>query len=165
MLEKLIVAWNLHKMITKAKGGMLATRREATLGVRYWGEYPCNYLLFRFSNLTGRISSFGHSSDFYPNHGKYNPQFPFLIGGLVIAHDWPGFPIISPDEGVKKNFNDPSAYRLVDRDLPNETSARAWRTLEQTMIDYNTEYGFTSRDADYDGFSQGNFLDDDSVFI
>jgi hypothetical protein len=153
-------------MTTKSEGGMLAARREATLGVRYWGEYPCIYLLFRFSNLTGRIVSFGHSPDFFPNSGKYNPRFPFLLGSLIIAHDWRDFPAIkSQEEVTKKRFDDPSLYRIVNKELPEETSARAMRILSLTMDAYNTEYGFNSRDADYDGFSVGNFLDDDSIFI
>lgn len=151
MFEYPFVEWNLYKLTSTGRGSLHSIRKDATLGTRWWKEYPCYFLLFRFSNLTGRILSFGRSSDFYPHGGTpYNPRYPCMIGALIVAHDW-----VETRKHHKKKFTDSPLYLLVDKELPEKASLRATLTLDKTIEMYNNEYGFTPRHADYDGFSEG----------
>lgn len=161
MFEYPFVEWNLYKLTAVGKGSMPAARKGSTMGHRQWKGYPCYYHLFSFSNLTGRILSFGRSSDF--DHKMLTPGFVYperkipysftKIGALVVAHDW--FEVMEHKKDTKPEFAEPRLYRIADIELPKEASRRAMITLNKTIEMYNIEYGFSPRHTDYHGFSEG----------
>lgn len=152
MFEYPIILWNLYKMTTKREGGMIKATKEATLGRRYSANFPCYELPFNF-NKRGSISYFIHSSD-YPYLVNHPNEIHNLCGIFTVAYNWSD----SANVGRVLIDDEVPLFLIVGKALPPETSPLATKILSKSVTVFNERYGFK---IDYNGFSEGNFLDDD----
>ena len=138
-----IVKSNLKLMLSTEPGGMqLLISRESMGGnADSWNNYPCVAVRFNYDSETGGIVYFGNIQDLPQNIRNLN-----LTSGLFrIAINPAPYPEYNFLQRIWHKF---FPYR-VDSDyiieyIPDdgEISDRAMNNLEQTIVNYNTLYGF-----------------------
>src|SRR3989344_8827183 len=138
-----IVKSNLKLMLSTEPGGMqLLISRESMGGyVGQWRKYPCVAARFNYDSETGGIVYFGNIQDLPQNIRNLN----LASGSFRIAINPAPYPEYNFLQRIWHKF---FSYR-VDSDyiigyIPDdgEISDRAMNNLEQTIVNYNTLYGF-----------------------
>ena len=144
LIDHLIVQYNVWKMTTSREGGMIAATRELSFGlVSIEGQPNCYLVDFLFHTKNGKIITFGNPEDIVKKYAEHHN------GSSIVAYNF------MPRNSAEQD----KLYYIANVTLLDECSARAKNTLITSMDKYNLKYGFNL--YGYDGFSEGNFVDDD----
>lgn len=154
--------------MTKGSNGLLVVPGEerSSSNAGFWSkDYPCYAISFLF-NRRGLIQNFGTVRNLPSQKLKR-----YSLGTFLVVVDMPSIRAMlerryddrnCPKE--RKEDDNPAFQqeRIVAVYYPEKTLERVVRRLEKTKEAYNKQYGF---DPDYQGFTAGNFLDDDPLFL
>lgn len=139
IVDEIVVAWNLHMLTGKGKGSLKRTQEEYafTLGsAGFWKGFSCYNVHYVF-NKNGFIKSID---------GILHAPFPEYCGNLRIAVN-----IVLPEKNE----------RIVKIEYSKKTPEKIRERLIYSIREYNARYGFKEQEPGHDGFTLGDFLDDD----
>jgi len=161
MIEN-IVTWSIvnlnFRKITRGSSDNLQLDidcEQQTLGsAGFWRRnYPC-YAIDFLVNRQGLIRYFRNLHELPRKKVER-----YSLGSFIVALDIPR--IHTELKAGIRNAYFPQE-RIIEVRYPSDISEKAKQRLEKTREAYNALAGF---DPDYGGFTVGNFLDDDSLFL